>query len=122
MRTHPRIPFCPLWEDWRLKIERVGNLNYPEEARRNGIYGSLILSVEINADGSLKIFAWIAALAMPSWTTPPGALSNWPRRMRLSPEALKRDFDYLHCAHLDFLPARTSSLQNKLADLRPAHV
>src|SRR5699024_11423893 len=28
-------------EDWRKKVERVGNLNYPDEARRQGIYGSL---------------------------------------------------------------------------------
>lgn len=39
-------------EDWRQKIERVGNLNYPEEARGR-IYGSLLVTVEINADGTL---------------------------------------------------------------------
>lgn len=40
-------------EDWRMKVERIGNLNYPEAARRNHIYGTLMLTVEINADGSL---------------------------------------------------------------------
>lgn len=40
-------------EDWRLKVERVGNLNYPEAARRNGIYGNLILEVCIKPDGAL---------------------------------------------------------------------
>ncbi|WP_296259868.1 MULTISPECIES: energy transducer TonB [unclassified Pseudomonas] len=40
-------------EDWRKKIERVGNLNYPEEARRKQIYGSLRMMVSINRDGSL---------------------------------------------------------------------
>jgi periplasmic protein TonB len=39
-------------EDWRQKIERIGNLNYPESARGK-IYGSLRLTVSINADGSL---------------------------------------------------------------------
>lgn len=38
---------------WRAKIERVGNLNYPEEARRRGLTGNLLLDVAINADGSL---------------------------------------------------------------------
>ena len=33
-------------------MERVGNLNYPEDARGK-IYGSLILTVSIKADGSL---------------------------------------------------------------------
>lgn len=39
---------------WQRKIEAVGNLNYPEAARRRGIYGSLRLLVAINANGSLK--------------------------------------------------------------------
>jgi periplasmic protein TonB len=38
---------------WRAKIERVGNLNYPEEARRRNLTGNLLLDVAINADGSL---------------------------------------------------------------------
>jgi protein TonB len=40
-------------EDWRKKIERIGNLNYPEEARRQQIYGSLRMMVSINRDGTL---------------------------------------------------------------------
>ncbi|MEK1906662.1 MAG: energy transducer TonB [Pseudomonas sp.] len=39
--------------DWRKKVERVGNLNYPEEARRQRVYGSLRLLVSINRDGSI---------------------------------------------------------------------
>ena len=39
---------------WRKKVERIGNLNYPEEARRQGIYGNLRVSVLINKDGSLQ--------------------------------------------------------------------
>lgn len=40
-------------DEWRKKVERVGNLNYPEEARRQRIYGSLRMLVSINRDGSL---------------------------------------------------------------------
>ncbi|QXI28195.1 energy transducer TonB [Pseudomonas vanderleydeniana] len=40
-------------DEWRKKVERIGNLNYPEEARRQQIYGSLRLMVSINRDGSL---------------------------------------------------------------------
>ncbi len=39
-------------EDWRQKIERLGNLNYPEGARGR-VYGSLRLTVSINANGTL---------------------------------------------------------------------
>ncbi|MDQ7915339.1 TonB family protein [Pseudomonas sp. 102515] len=40
-------------EEWRRKIERIGNLNYPEQAKRDRLYGSLRLLVAINKDGSL---------------------------------------------------------------------
>ena len=40
-------------EAWRRKVERVGNLNYPEQARKNRLYGELRLMVAINRDGTL---------------------------------------------------------------------
>ena len=46
--------FARYVEDWRVKVERIGNLNYPEAARRNQIYGSLVLTVEIHSNGSLE--------------------------------------------------------------------
>lgn len=46
--------FAQYIEDWRIKIERIGNLNYPEQSRRERLYGSLQLSVSIRADGSVE--------------------------------------------------------------------
>ena len=40
-------------KDWENKVERTGNLNYPEVARKKNFYGALIMEVGINADGSL---------------------------------------------------------------------
>jgi protein TonB len=48
--------FAQYVEDWRLKVERIGNLNYPNDARGR-VYGSLVLDVSINADGSLESVA-----------------------------------------------------------------
>ena len=39
---------------WEAKVERVGNLNYPEEAKRRGLSGQLRLDVALNADGSVN--------------------------------------------------------------------
>ena len=39
---------------WQRKVERVGNLNYPGEVRRKKLSGTLVLSVELFADGNLK--------------------------------------------------------------------
>ena len=41
-------------EDWRGKVERVGNMNYPQQARDQKIYGKLTLTVSIRADGSVE--------------------------------------------------------------------
>jgi protein TonB len=38
---------------WQEKIERIGNLNYPDEARRRNLSGSLLLSVGIKPDGTV---------------------------------------------------------------------
>jgi protein TonB len=45
--------FAQYVEDWRQKIERIGNLNYPESARGR-LYGSLVLTVAIRKDGRLE--------------------------------------------------------------------
>jgi protein TonB len=45
--------FAQYEEDWRIKIERVGTLNYPAEARGRH-YGNLRLTVTIRADGSVE--------------------------------------------------------------------
>ena len=46
--------FARYVEDWRAKIERVGNLNYPEAARELKLYGSLLITVSIRSDGSVE--------------------------------------------------------------------
>lgn len=40
--------------NWIDKIERLGNADYPDEAIRSKLSGTLILDVVINADGSLR--------------------------------------------------------------------
>lgn len=40
-------------KSWEMKIERIGNMNYPQAAKREGLNGSLMLSVDINPDGSV---------------------------------------------------------------------
>lgn len=45
--------FATYMDGWRAKVEKVGNLNYPAEAKRQGLGGSLVLDVAINPDGSV---------------------------------------------------------------------
>lgn len=41
-------------DSWRQKVEKYGNLNYPEAARDLKLYGQLQMTVSIRADGSIE--------------------------------------------------------------------
>jgi len=45
--------YAAYMDAWRAKVERVGNLNYPEEAKRRDLSGDLIMDVALNPDGSI---------------------------------------------------------------------
>jgi len=45
--------FASYMDAWRAKVERIGNLNYPELVLKNKLAGSLLLDVAINPDGSV---------------------------------------------------------------------
>ena len=46
--------FATYMDAWRRKVERIGNLNYPEEAERRGLAGDLLLDVAIRPDGTVE--------------------------------------------------------------------
>lgn len=46
--------FAAYMRAWVARIERIGNLNYPDEARRRQLHGQLVLTVGIQRDGSIK--------------------------------------------------------------------
>jgi protein TonB len=41
-------------DSWRRKVENIGNLNYPDQAKRDRLYGNLVLHVAVRADGSVE--------------------------------------------------------------------
>jgi protein TonB len=47
-------PAARYMHDWVESIERTGNANYPDAARREGISGALVLVVAVKADGTLS--------------------------------------------------------------------
>lgn len=48
------VVYAEYVEKWRQRIETVGTQNYPQEARRRQLFGSLLLTVSIKADGSVE--------------------------------------------------------------------
>lgn len=51
--THEHL-YAGYMRSWVSKVERVGNLNYPDQARRMSLAGSLVLSVDVLTDGSVE--------------------------------------------------------------------
>jgi periplasmic protein TonB len=95
---------------WRAKIERIGNLNYPEEAKRRNLSGNLLLDVAINADGSLHSVTLLrssghkvlddAALRIVHLSAPFAPFS----------EEMKKDTDVLHITrNWEFLDSHSLS-------------
>jgi protein TonB len=41
-------------DGWKRRVERVGTINFPDAARRQGMSGNPILEVAIRADGRLE--------------------------------------------------------------------
>ena len=39
---------------WVARVERIGNLNYPDDARRQQLHGDLVLTVPLKKDGTIK--------------------------------------------------------------------
>src|SRR3546814_16495910 len=39
---------------WVNRVERIGNLNYPEQARQRRLQGRLVLTVSVRRDGSVQ--------------------------------------------------------------------
>ncbi len=46
--------FASYMQAWVAKVERVGNINYPVEARRRNLVGNLMMTVGISQDGSVE--------------------------------------------------------------------
>lgn len=39
---------------WRKKVENIGNLNYPDEAKKKKIYGNILMTVVLKPDGKVS--------------------------------------------------------------------
>ncbi|MGD8851988.1 MAG: energy transducer TonB [Gammaproteobacteria bacterium] len=49
--------YASYMRDWVAKVERVGELNYPDAARRQNLSGKLIVQVALRPDGSVQDIA-----------------------------------------------------------------
>ena len=48
------VVYAEYVDQWRQRIEKIGTRYFPEEARRRKLFGSLVMTVHIKADGSVE--------------------------------------------------------------------
>ncbi len=48
------VVYAEYVDRWRQRIEKIGTQYFPDEARRRQLYGSLVMTVHIRADGSVE--------------------------------------------------------------------
>ena len=86
--------FAQYVEDWRQKIERVGNLNYPDAAKGRH-YGSLTLSVIIKANGDLTQVEVIRSSGQTVLDDAARRIVRMSAPFAAFPESIRRDTDEL---------------------------
>jgi protein TonB len=86
--------FAQYVEDWRQKVERVGNLNYPAAARGR-LYGSLVLTVVIKSDGDLDHVEVNRSSGQPVLDQAAVRIVRMAAPYAPFPEAIKRDTDII---------------------------
>ncbi|CAG4884393.1 TonB protein [Georgfuchsia toluolica] len=86
--------FAQYVEDWRQKIERIGNLNYPEAARGRW-YGSLVLTVTILNDGQLKDVEVNRSSGVPLLDDAARRIVRMAAPYAAFPDNIKRDTDII---------------------------
>jgi len=82
--------------EWVKKVERVGNLNYPDEARRSGLSGKLIMDVTMNADGTVRNISIMRPSGHKVIDEAAARIVNLAAPFPPFPEEILKDADIMH--------------------------
>ncbi len=82
--------------EWVRKVERVGNLNYPDAARREGISGKLMMDVTLNADGTVRKISILRPSGHPVIDEAAIRIVNLAAPFPPFPADILKDADILH--------------------------
>ncbi len=82
--------------EWVKKVERVGNLNYPDAARREGISGKLLLDVELNPDGTVRNISVLRPSGQPLLDEAAVRIVNLAGPFLPFPPEIRKEADVLH--------------------------
>jgi len=88
--------YAAYMQAWVAKVERVGNLNYPEEIRRLKLIGDLIMTVGINLDGSIESIDITRSSGTPQLDQAATRIVRLAGPYSPLPDYIKSEVDVLH--------------------------
>ena len=88
--------YAKYMQAWVAKVERVGNINYPDEARTRELQGSLVLTVAIRRDGSVEKVEIIQSSGEPVLDDAAIHIIEIAAPFDITPEVDGERFDVLH--------------------------
>lgn len=83
-------------DGWRVKVERVGNINYPQEARDRNIQASLQMEVAIKSNGDVENITITRSSGHKFLDRAAMRIVRMAAPFEPFPPALKKDTDVLH--------------------------
>ncbi len=81
---------------WRSKIERIGNINYPEAARQKNLSGTLILDVALRPNGTVREITVRRSSGHKILDDAAKRIVRLAAPFSPFPKAMKKDTDVLH--------------------------
>lgn len=81
-------------DDWRRKVERIGAMNYPEEARGK-FFGSLVLSVALRPDGNIDRIVILRSSGNPVLDEAAKRIVTFAAPFAPFPPDIRQETDYL---------------------------
>lgn len=81
---------------WQEKVERIGNINYPEAARSQNLYGSLLMDVALRPDGSIQSIEIKRSSGKKVLDDAAMRIVRLAAPFAEFPEGLRKDTDILH--------------------------
>lgn len=82
--------------NWVRKVEQVGTLNFPDEARRRNLSGSLILDVALRSDGSIRDITLVRSSGHKVLDDAARNIVQLAAPYAPFPEEMRRQYDILH--------------------------
>lgn len=90
------VPEAEYLDAWRERIERVGTANFPDEAKRRSVYGTVMVTVAIRADGSVEKVEIDRSSGSPILDVAVEKIVQLAGPFKPFPGALRKEIEVLH--------------------------